>query len=63
MEELYEKYQNVNDSSKNNEIKERANDILIHVVKGLEEGGYNKQEIWLIFDLLKLHKKICILAK
>ena len=57
MEDLYEKYQDINDSSKGDEIKEEANEILIKVVSGLEEEEYEGFEIELIFEL---HKKICI---
>ena len=57
MEDLYHKYQNINDSNEKNKIKERSNEILIQVVKGLEEDEY---EGWEIRPRLELHKKICI---
>lgn len=57
MEDLYHKYQNINDSNEKNKIKERSNEILIQVVKGLEEDEY---EGWEIRPILELHKKICI---
>ena len=60
MEYLYEEFQNTNDTSEVNEIKEKANDILVQMVKGLEEDEYEGYEIR---PILELHKKICITSK
>ena len=57
MEDLYDKYQDINDSSKEDEIKEEANEILIKVINGLVEDEYEGSEIRPIFEM---HKKICI---